>query len=129
MRTVVTFGTFDLFHVGHLRILKRAYELGDRLVVGISSDDLTLRKKGKTPVHSYMERSEIVSSIQYVNDFFVEEELSLKREYLLAHKADILVMGDDWKGNFDEFGDICEVIYLPRTPSISTTMLIEKIKT
>jgi choline-phosphate cytidylyltransferase len=126
-RTVVTFGTFDVFHVGHLRVIERAAALGDRLVVGVSADALNLRKKGREPVFSQAERLEIVRALRVVDDVFVEESLELKRHYLEKHGADVLVMGDDWKGRFDEFSDICEVVYLPRTPAISTTALIEKI--
>lgn len=124
---VVTFGTFDVFHVGHVRILERASLLGDKLIVGISSDKLNFKKKGRYPIYSEQERFEILNSIKYVSNVFIEESLELKRKYLIDHKADILVMGDDWEGKFDEFSDICKVIYLKRTPSISTTELIEKI--
>ena len=126
-RTVLTFGTFDVFHVGHLRVIERASALGDRLVVGVSADALNLRKKGREPVFSQWERMEIVGALKVVDEVFVEESLELKRHYLQEHAADVLVMGDDWKGRFDEFGDICEVVYLSRTPAISTTALIEKI--
>ena len=126
-RTVITFGTFDVFHVGHLRVIERAASLGDRLVVGVSADALNLRKKGREPVFSESERLEIVAALRMVDEVFVEESLELKRDYLLQHEADVLVMGDDWRGRFDEFGDICEVVYLARTPAISTTALIEKI--
>ncbi len=126
-RTVVTFGTFDVFHVGHLRVIERAAALGDRLVVGVSADALNLRKKGREPVFSEDERLEIVASLKVVDEVFVEESLELKRDYLIRYAADVLVMGDDWSGRFDEFKDICEVVYLPRTPAISTTALIEKI--
>jgi glycerol-3-phosphate cytidylyltransferase len=126
--TVVTFGTFDVFHIGHLRILKRARNLGNRLVVGVSTDQLNIDKKGRAPFYSEKERMEIIRSIRFVDNVFPEESLELKRQYLKQYKADILVMGDDWKGKFDEFNDICEVIYLSRTPSISTTAIIEKIR-
>ena len=126
-RTVVTFGTFDVFHVGHLRVIERAAALGDRLVVGVSADALNLRKKGREPVFSQAERMEIVGALRCVDEVFVEESLELKRDYLVQHDADVLVMGDDWRGRFDEFRDICEVVYLTRTPAISTTALIEKI--
>ena len=125
--TVITFGTFDVFHVGHLRVLERAAALGDRLVVGVSADALNVAKKGREPVFSEAERLEIVSALRVVDEVFVEESLELKREYILRHAADMLVMGDDWKGRFDEFEDVCEVVYLSRTPAISTTALIEKI--
>ena len=75
-----------------------------------------------------MKKIEIIKSLKYVTEVFLEKSLKLKREYLLKYQADILVMGDDWEGKFDEFKDIEDVVYLPRTPSISTTELIEKIK-
>jgi choline-phosphate cytidylyltransferase len=126
-RTVITFGTFDVFHVGHLRVIERAAALGDRLVVGVSADALNECKKGRAPVFSQEERMEIVAALKPVDEVFVEESLELKRDYLVEHHADVLVMGDDWAGRFDEFKDVCEVVYLPRTPAISTTALIEKI--
>lgn len=126
-RTVLTFGTFDVFHVGHLRVIERAAALGDRLVVGVSADALNIRKKGRAPVFSEAERMEIVAALKPVDAVFREDSLEQKREYLLQHRADVLVMGDDWAGRFNEFEDICEVVYLPRTPAISTTALIEKI--
>lgn len=126
-RTVLTFGTFDVFHVGHLRVIQRAAEQGDRLVVGVSADALNVAKKGREPVFNEGERMAIVAALKPVDDVFLEESLELKRDYLRAHGADVLVMGDDWAGRFDEFSDECEVVYLPRTPAISTTALIEKI--
>jgi glycerol-3-phosphate cytidylyltransferase len=121
MTTVVTFGTYDLFHVGHLNILRRAKDLGERLVVGVSSDELNFRKKQINPTYPIDHRLAIVESIRYVDEVFVEEAMELKRQYLLEHHADILVMGDDWEGRFDEFSDICRVVYLPRTVGISST--------
>lgn len=126
-RTVITFGTFDVFHVGHLRILQRARELGDHLVVGVSSDALNVRKKGRAPVFSESERVELLNALEVVDVVFLEESLELKRQYVLDHGADVLVMGDDWAGRFDELKEVCEVVYLPRTPSISTTAVIEQI--
>ncbi|MFP5252512.1 MAG: adenylyltransferase/cytidyltransferase family protein [Actinomycetes bacterium] len=126
-RTVITFGTFDVFHVGHLRVIERAASLGDRLVVGVSADALNERKKGRSPVYSQAERMEIVAALRAVDEVFLEESLEQKRDYLLEHRADVLVMGDDWTGRFDDLADVCEVVYLPRTPAISTTALIEKI--
>ncbi len=127
MTTVITFGTFDVFHVGHLRVISRAASFGDRLVVGVSADELNYRKKGRLPVFSQGERLEIVAALKPVDEVFVEESLELKRDYILRYDAQVLVMGDDWAGKFDEFEDICKVEYLPRTPAISTTALIEKI--
>lgn len=125
--TVITFGTFDVFHVGHLRVIERAASLGDRLVVGVSADALNERKKGRPPVFSQSERMEIIAALKPVDAVFIEESLEQKRDYILEHGADVLVMGDDWAGKFDDLKDICEVVYLPRTPAISTTALIEKI--
>ena len=127
MGTVITFGTFDVLHVGHIRVLTRSAALGNRLVVGVSSDALNFSKKGRNPVFSQDERVEIVSSLKVVDEVFVEESLEQKREYVLEHQADILVMGDDWTGKFDFLSDICKVVYLPRTPSVSTTAIIEHI--
>jgi len=126
-RTVITFGTFDVLHVGHIRILKRAAELGDRLVVGVSADALNIAKKGRAPVFSQDERLEIVSSLKFVDEVFVEESLDLKRDYIIEHGADVLAMGDDWRGKFDFVSDLCEVVYFPQTPSVSTTEVIEHI--
>ena len=126
-RTVLTFGTFDVFHVRHLLVIQRAAALGDRLVVGVSADALNLRKKGREPVFGEDERMAIVAALKPVDEVFLEESLEAKRDYLVRYHADVLVMGDDWAGRFDEFRDLCEVVYLPRTPAISTTALIEKI--
>ena len=125
--TVITFGTFDVFHIGHLAILERAAALGDRLVVGVSSDELNIAKKGRPCVYDLASRTAILRALRCVDEVFTEESLELKRDYIQKYGADVLVMGDDWKGRFDELGDICEVVYLPRTPAISTTALIEKI--
>jgi glycerol-3-phosphate cytidylyltransferase len=126
-KTVITFGTFDVFHVGHVRVLNRSATLGDRLVVGVSSDKLNFVKKGRHTVFSQEERLEIVANVKAVDEVFIEESLEQKRDYVLEHQADILVMGDDWSGKFDHLNDICQVVYLPRTPSVSTTAIIEHI--
>ncbi len=119
--TIITFGTFDLFHIGHLRVLERARALGNRLVVGVSTDDFNFRKKGKYPIYPQEERQAIVESLRCVDQTFHEESLDLKRQYILGHQADCLVMGNDWVGRFDEFQDICDVVYLERTTNISTS--------
>lgn len=126
--TVLTFGTFDVLHVGHLRILERARGLGSRLVVGVSSDALNNSKKGRVPVFPQDERMLIVAALRCVDEVFLEESLEQKREYLLHYKASVLAMGDDWRGRFDGFSDICRVVYFDRTPSVSTTAIIEKIR-
>jgi glycerol-3-phosphate cytidylyltransferase len=128
MTRVITFGTFDIFHIGHLRLLERARALGDYLVVGVSSDALNKRKKGREPVYSLHERMTILRGLRVVDETFEEESLEVKRNYILKYHANILVMGNDWAGRFDEFSDICEVVYLERTPSVSTSATIEKIK-
>ena len=95
MSTVITFGTFDVLHVGHLRILRRAREMGDRLVVGVSSDALNVAKKGRPPVFSETERVELLSALSVVDEVFLEESLELKRSYVVEHGASTLVMGDE----------------------------------
>jgi glycerol-3-phosphate cytidylyltransferase len=127
MKTVITFGTFDIFHVGHVNLLQRAASLGDRLFVGVSTDALNFSKKERNPVYHQNDRMKIINSLRYVNLCFEEESLEKKRDYIKYYKADVLVMGDDWAGKFDEFSDICDVVYLPRTPSVSTTQIIEVI--
>lgn len=130
-KNVITFGTFDMFHIGHLKILNRATNLkgpNGKLIVGISSDLLSVSKKKRKPVFNQNDRIEIISNIKGIDEVFIEESLELKREYIMKYKADILVMGDDWLGRFDEFKDICDVIYLPRTKDISTTLTIDNIK-
>lgn len=125
---IITFGTFDVFHVGHLRILQRAREIGTHLIVGVSSDQLNFSKKARLPIYTQNERVEIINNLRCVDEVFVEESLELKAQYIAEYKADILVMGDDWQGKFDQFNNLCKVVYLPRTPAISTTAIIEKIK-
>ena len=127
MKRIITFGTYDLLHIGHVRLLKRAAALGNHLIVGVSSDELNISKKGRAPVYSTNERLEIIRSLSCVDDVFVEHSLDAKGDYIREHKADALVMGDDWAGRFDMFKDICEVIYLARTEGISTTYLISSI--
>ncbi|EIL5416745.1 adenylyltransferase/cytidyltransferase family protein, partial [Escherichia coli] len=122
------FGTFDVFHVGHINILERASKLGDYLIVGVSSDKLNFSKKNRFPIYSEKDRVKIISSLRFVNEVFIEESLELKLEYIKKYNVDLLVMGDDWAGKFDWVKSNCEVIYLPRTPSISTTEIIEIVR-
>lgn len=128
MKRIITFGTFDVLHIGHVRILERAKALGDELVVGVSSDALNFSKKQRYPVYPEAERQAIVAALKCVDRVFLEESLELKSRYIQEHKADVLVMGDDWRGKFDEFSSLCQVVYLPRTEGISTTSLIAEIK-
>lgn len=125
---VITFGTFDLFHVGHLNLLRRARALGDRLIVGVSSDELNHSKKAKLPVIPLADRMAIVAGVRYVDDVFVEDSLALKGQYIRQYAADVLVMGDDWRGRFDEFSSLCRVEYLPRTPEISSSGLVSALR-
>jgi glycerol-3-phosphate cytidylyltransferase len=128
MKRVITFGTFDIVHVGHINILERAKSLGDYLIVGVSSDALNMQKKGRTPVYSESDRVKIISSLRRVDEIFIEHSLELKGDYIKEHDADLLVMGDDWAGKFDNFKTLCDVQYLTRTPSISTTEIIEVVR-
>ncbi|EFU0723780.1 adenylyltransferase/cytidyltransferase family protein [Escherichia coli] len=130
MKTVITFGTFDVFHVGHVNILERARALGDKLVVGVSSDALNFSKKNRYPIYSQNDRLRIISSLRFVDEVFLEESLEIKDLYIKEHNANILVMGDDWLNKFNWVKDKtgCEVIYLERTPAISTTEVIEIVK-
>jgi glycerol-3-phosphate cytidylyltransferase len=128
MTTVITFGTFDVFHAGHLNILQRAKNLGDRLCVGVSSDRLNMKKKGRNPIYSERDRMQIIAGLKCVDEVFLEESLEEKMAYIRQYQAGILVMGDDWQGRFDGCAEICRVVYLARTPSISTTSIIEVVK-
>lgn len=120
MTTIITYGTFDLFHIGHLRLLSRAAELGDRLVVGVSTDEFNLQKKKKC-VHPYEERASIVGALRMVDEVFPESSWDQKISDVRRFKANIFLMGSDWEGRFDFLREHCKVIYLPRTPSVSTT--------
>ena len=125
MKIVLTCGTFDLFHIGHLRVLERARALGDKLIVGVSSDTLNMKKKQRAPIMSQEQRMAIVSALKCVDEVFLEESLELKKQYIQDHNATVFCIGDDWKGKFDGIAD--EVVYFERTPAVSTTELIQKI--
>lgn len=120
MKKVITYGTFDLFHYGHLRLLKRAKSYGDYLVVAVSSDDFN-RMKGKEPIYPYEHRAKIVESIKYVDEVIPETSWEQKIDDIKNHNINIFVMGADWEGKFDFLKEYCEVVYLPRTKNISTT--------
>ncbi len=127
MKKVLTYGTFDLFHYGHLRILKRAKALGDYLVVAVSTDEFN-QIKNKKSTYPYKERAAIVQAIKYVDQVIPENNWEQKVQDIQENDIDILVMGDDWKGKFDNLKDYCEVIYLERTPNISSTEIKEDIR-
>ncbi|MEG7363062.1 pantoate--beta-alanine ligase [Pseudomonas citronellolis] len=128
MKRIITFGTFDVLHIGHIRILERARKMGDHLVVGVSSDMLNFSKKNRYPVYPQQDRAELIASLRCVDQVFIEESLELKEEYIKEFKADLLVMGNDWEGRFDFVKHLCDVVYLPRTEGVSTTQLIAEIK-
>ncbi|MCP8895967.1 adenylyltransferase/cytidyltransferase family protein [Shinella daejeonensis] len=122
MKTILTYGTFDLLHVGHIRLLERARGLGDRLVVGVSSDEFNA-VKGKLSVIPYAHRAEILQALTCVDEVFPEHDWQQKEDDIRRFQASVLVMGDDWQGKFDHYGTLCEVAYLPRTGGISSTEL------
>lgn len=119
-KTVLTYGTFDLFHIGHLNILKRLSELGDRLIVGVSTDEFNAIK-GKKPVVPFEQRIEIVRALSCVDMAIPESNWAQKREDIEKYSVDVFGIGEDWKGKFDDLEDKVEVVYLPRTSGISTT--------
>lgn len=122
MKKVITYGTFDLLHWGHINILKRAKEMGDYLIVAISTDEFN-RLKHKQAYHSYENRKLILEAIRYVDEVIPENDWEQKVSDVQAYDVDIFVMGDDWKGEFDFLKEHCEVIYLDRTEGISTSQI------
>jgi glycerol-3-phosphate cytidylyltransferase len=122
MKKVLTYGTFDLLHWGHINLLRRAKELGDYLIVGLSTDEFNAIKNKKS-YHSYENRKLILESIRYVDEVIPENSWDQKIHDVQKYNIDIFVMGDDWKGHFDFLKDYCEVVYLPRTIGISTTKI------
>lgn len=126
MRTVLTYGTFDLFHLGHVRLLKRLSELGDRLIVGISSDEFN-ELKGKKSFFSFAERKEILEACKYVDLVIAENNWEQKPLDILKYEVDIFGMGSDWNGKFDHLSEFCKVLYLERTQDISTTEIKKSI--
>ncbi|MBM2292726.1 adenylyltransferase/cytidyltransferase family protein [Sulfitobacter pseudonitzschiae] len=125
--TVLTYGTFDLFHHGHVRLLQRLSQLGDELIVGCSTDEFNA-VKGKRCVMPYGQRREILEACRYVARVIPEENWAQKRSDIVNYNVSIFAMGDDWTGHFDDLGDLTRVIYLPRTQDVSTTELKERIQ-
>ena len=121
-KTIITYGTFDMFHVGHLRLLQRLKELGDKLIVGVSTDEFNDIKKKKTLI-PFEQRKEIIANIKCVDHVIAEESWEQKIHDIQKYNVDIFAIGDDWKGKFDYLGEYCEVKYLERTKNISTTQL------
>lgn len=123
MKRVITYGTFDLLHYGHINLLRRAKALGDYLIVALSTDEFNLNKKNKKSYFSYEERKELLEAIRYVDLVIPEENWEQKKTDVEKYQVDTFVIGDDWKGKFDFLKDQCEVVYLERTPEISTTQI------
>jgi len=122
MKKVITYGTFDLLHYGHILLLQRAKELGDHLTVALSTDDFNTIKE-KAAYFSYEKRKMMLEAIKYVDEVIPEQRWEQKKTDIEQYDIDVFVMGDDWAGKFDELKPYCQVVYLERTPDISTTSI------
>lgn len=127
MKKVITYGTFDLLHVGHINLLRRAKALGDYLIVAVSTDEFNALKNKKA-YYSYEDRKTILEAVKYVDLVIPENNWEQKIDDVQKYGVDIFVMGHDWEGKFDFLQDYCEVVYLPRTEGISTTKIKEDLK-
>ena len=129
MKRILTYGTFDLLHYGHINLLKRAKALGDYLIVALSTDDFN-ELKGKKAYHNYETRKMMLEAVRYVDLVIPEENWEQKIEDVKKYEVDIVVMGSDWAGSdrFDYLKDYCEVVYLPRTEGVSTTKIKQELK-
>ncbi|HJG32838.1 Glycerol-3-phosphate cytidylyltransferase [Jeotgalicoccus aerolatus] len=127
MKKVITYGTFDLLHTGHINILRRAKALGDYLIVAVSTDEFNMLKH-KEAYHSFEERKQILEAIKYVDEVIGEDNWDQKVSDVKKHNIDVFVMGNDWEGEFDFLKEQCEVVYLPRTSGISTTKIKDELK-
>ncbi|MCI6729163.1 MAG: glycerol-3-phosphate cytidylyltransferase [Candidatus Faecousia sp.] len=129
MKRVITYGTFDLLHYGHINLLRRAKAQGDYLIVALSTDEFNWREKQKKSYFTYEERKAMLEAIRYVDLVIPEENWEQKKTDVAKYDIDVFVMGDDWAGKFDFLKDQCQVVYLPRTPEISTTKIKEELHT
>lgn len=127
MKTILTYGTFDLFHIGHLRLLQRLRSMGDRLVVGVSTDKFNT-SKGKKTIIPFTDRIEIIKALDCVDLAIAESSWEQKTKDIKQYQVSILGMGDDWLGKFDDLNSSCEVIYLTRTEDISSTQIRNSLK-
>ena len=123
MKRVITYGTFDLLHYGHINLLRRAKALGDYLIVALSTDEFNWREKQKKCYFNYEKRRQLLEAVRYVDLVIPEDNWEQKASDVREFRVDTFVMGDDWRGKFDFLGDLCEVVYLERTPEISTTQI------
>ena len=122
MKKVITYGTFDTLHYGHILLLQRARALGDHLTVALSSDAFN-EIKGKASHFDLAQRRAMLEAIRYVDAIIIEDHWDQKRDDVISNAIDVFTMGDDWKGKFDFLSDLCQIVYLPRTPSISSTAI------
>ena len=125
MRRVLTYGTFDLLHWGHIRLLKRARAQGDYLIVALSTDKFNLKEKNKKTYHDYKTRKKMLEAVRYVDLVIPEDSWEQKLNDVIQYEVDVVVMGDDWTGSerFEYLKDHCELLYLPRTRGVSTTKI------
>lgn len=123
MRKVITYGTYDLLHYGHINLLRRAKELGDYLIVALSTDEFNWKQKQKKCYFSYEQRKQLLESIRYVDLVIPEKNWEQKVSDVKEFRVDTFVMGSDWEGKFDFLKPYCDVVYLPRTPEISTSQI------
>ena len=120
MKKVITYGTFDVLHYGHIQLLKRAKQLGDYLIVGLSSDEFN-KIKNKKSLYNYEQRKAILESCKFVDEIIIEDNWEQKIKDIVDNNISVFTMGDDWSGKFDYLKQYCEVIYLERTPDVSST--------
>ena len=128
MKTVITYGTFDVLHAGHINLLRRARMLGDRLIVGLSTDQFNKGKR-KCSLLGFDNRKAVLSAIQYVDSIIPEKTWEQKVSDIIANDVDVFVIGEDWRGHFDYLSEYCEVMYLPRSKGISSTLIRSEIGT
>lgn len=128
MKRVITYGTFDLLHYGHINLLRRAKQQGDYLIVALSTDEFNWNEKRKKCYFSYEQRKKLLEAVRYVDLVIPEENWEQKITDVKEYRVDTFVMGDDWEGKFDFLEDYCEVVYLSRTPEISTTQIKQELR-